>query len=323
MPKPNASRIPPDGQAARHRPRRSGGAMKIEHLREYIALAQTLNFSIAAKRLHISQPVLSTHIKSLEAELGFPLFIRDKHSVALSDLGKGLLPEMEEVVERYDRALTVAERLRASLSSKLSVGYLYNAYRDVLPMAAGEFSNRYPDVELRMHSFGYKGVTDALYQGSIDLAFSIDVDEGLHDLCNVMLLGVDPLCCVVRRDDPLAAYDVLSLRELDGESFILPHPGDSGALARFYDTLFEKAGFSPRASMQYHEIDTRYLAIEAGEGIALVGGHFRRAMSDDLKFIPLAEEYCAYDFVALWPKANQNDNVERFLNMVKEHFGTN
>lgn len=296
--------------------------MKVEYLREFLALAQTLNYSIAANRLGISQPVLSTHIKALESELGFLLFDRNRHTVALTEIGKGFLPEVAEALEKLDHALATAAQLQASQSSRLAVGYLYNAYRDVLPPAASEFSNRHPEVNFRMHSFGYKGVTDALYQGVIDLAFTVDVDEGLRSVCNLVKLYTDPLCCVVRRDDPLAAYDEVSLRDLSGESFILPHPSDSGSLAGFYDEIFKKAGFKPHVSMQYHEIDTRYLAIEAGEGIALVGKHFQHSMSDDLKFIAVAEDYCSYDFVALWRKTSCNANVEVFLDIIKDGFRT-
>lgn len=290
--------------------------MKIEYMAECLVLAQTLNFSAAARQLGISQPVLSAHIKALEKELGFSLFARNKHSVSLTEMGSGLLADMTQVVERHNRMMQTAHRLQAKLSSSLSVGYLYNAFRDLLPDVAVAFSNSHPGIGLQMRSFGYKGVTDALVQGLIDIAFTIDVDPQLHSLCNSFKIGEDPLCCVVRKDDPLAQYDRLQLADLSGESFILPHPYDSGNFARFYDGLFEQAGFAPKTSMHYRDIDTRYLAIEAGEGIALVGRHFERAMDDDVKFIPLVEEYCKYDLVALWLKSNPNTNVEKLMRLL-------
>ena len=290
--------------------------MKVEYMAECLVLAQTLNFSAAARQIGISQPVLSAHVKALEKELGFALFARDKHSVSLTEMGAGLMASMTQVVERYDSMMQHAGKLQAKLSSALSIGYLYNAFRDLLPDVASSFSNAHPDIELHMRSFGIKGVTDALAQGLIDVAFTIDVDPALHEICHSFKLGEDPLCCVVRKDDPLARYDVVKLADLSGESFILPHPADSGNFAKFYDSLFQRAGFAPRTSMQYREIDTRYLAIEAGEGIALVGKHFERAMDDDVKFIPLAEDYCKYDFVALWLKSNPNANVGRLLELL-------
>ena len=291
--------------------------MKIEYLAECLVLAQTLNFSAAAKRIGISQPVLSAHVKSLEKELGFALFARDKHNVSLTEMGNGLLSDMTQVVQRYDHMMKSADKLQTKLSASLSVGYLYNAFRELMRDVAGAFANSHPGIDFQMRSLGIKAVTDALTQGLIDIAFTIDVDPALHDSCHVFKLGEDPLCCVVRKDDPLARYDELKLADLRDESFILPHPADSGNFARFYDELFVRAGFEPHAAMRYRDIDTRYLAIEAGEGIALVGKHFERAMDDDVKFIPLAEDYCKYDFVALWLKANPNANIGKLLDLLR------
>ncbi|MBR3181394.1 MAG: LysR family transcriptional regulator [Eggerthellaceae bacterium] len=295
--------------------------MKLQYLSEFVMLAHTLNFSIAAKRLHISQPVLSTHIKTMETELGFELFVRNRRSVALSEIGKEILPEMVEVVERYHDALDTAQKFLDAQSSKLTIGYLYNAFRDLLPSLSREFSNEHPGIDFRMHSFGYQGITNAMYQDAIDVAFTIDVDESLNDLCHIVKLKEDPICCVVRSDDPLAKYKTLSINDLRGESFILPHPDDSANLAFFYDELFQKSGFTPHISMQYREIDTRYLAIESGEGVALVGRHFQQFMGDDVVFIPFAESFWKYDLCAMWKKSNPNKSIPALMELVTEAFG--
>ena len=293
--------------------------MKIQHLREFVTLAHLLNYSTAAKMLGISQPVLSTHIKAMEAELGFELFVRDRHNVNLSEVGKEMLPGITEVIEKYDSTLGAAQRFIGAQSSRLSIGYLYNAFRSMLPPVARAFSNDHPSIDYHMRSFGYKGITDALLLDEIDIAFTIDVDESLHAFCNCMKLREDPICCVVRKDDPLVKYDVVSIADLRGESFILPHPTDSGHLALYYAELFARSGFAPNASLFYREIDTRFLAIESGEGIGLVGRHFEPFMGDGVKFIPLAEEYWKYDLVALWKKSNQNGSIDKLLGLVAKH----
>ena len=291
--------------------------MKIQYLREFIILAQTLNYSTAASMLGISQPVLSTHVKAMETELGFELFVRNRRNVALSEIGKEVLPGMIETVERYDSALGAAHRFVSAQSSRLSIGYLYNAFRDLLPPISRTFSNEHPSIDYHMRSFGYKGITDALLLDDIDIAFTIDVDESLHALCDFMKLREDPICCVVRSDDPLAKFDIISIEDLKDESFILPHPTDSGNFSLFYDELFRKSDFTPNVSMYYREIDTRFLAIESGEGIALVGKHFEPFMGNDVKFIPLVEEFWKYDLVALWKKSNRNSSICKLLDIIE------
>lgn len=103
--------------------------MKIEYLREFLTLSETLNFSNAARMLGISQPVLSAHVKSLEAEVGLRLFERDKHSVSLSDVGCAMLPTVRSIIVQYDRLGQIASQFANKISSQLNVGYLYNAFR--------------------------------------------------------------------------------------------------------------------------------------------------------------------------------------------------
>lgn len=76
--------------------------MKIEHLREYIALARTLNFSATARYLNTSQPVLSSHIKAIEQELGVELLSRNQHRVRLNKSGQITYEHALRIVEQYD-----------------------------------------------------------------------------------------------------------------------------------------------------------------------------------------------------------------------------
>lgn len=294
--------------------------MRIEQLREFHILAQTLNFTKAAEILDISQPVLSAHIKSMEAELGFELFKRSKHAVELSAIGQQLHPKIDRVLDDYDRVLEIALQAKRALAANLKVGYLFNAYRRIIPDISRKFSNRHPDITLTLRSFEYLDSVEALQNGSVDVILSMDVDESLHETCDMKTLGIDEIFCVVRRDDPLATLDVVSLSDLQDEPLILPSHETSGAYAHFIERLLTRAGIKTEVALYYQEIDTRYLAIEAGEGVGLVGGHFRPYMNQDLKFIPVIESYSHYDLVAIWKKANTNASIAPFVEMVEKEF---
>ena len=94
--------------------------MELRLLRYFITVAEELHFGRAAKRLHIAAPSLSQQIKSLEASLGTPLFVRDRRHVELTAAGRMLLPDAREILELSARA----QRRLAGATGPLRVGYV-------------------------------------------------------------------------------------------------------------------------------------------------------------------------------------------------------
>ena len=94
--------------------------MELRLLRYFVAVAEELHFARAAERLRIAAPSLSQQIKSLEASLGTPLFVRDRRRVELTPAGRMLLPDAREILELSARA----QRRLAGATGPLRVGYV-------------------------------------------------------------------------------------------------------------------------------------------------------------------------------------------------------
>jgi DNA-binding transcriptional LysR family regulator len=84
--------------------------MELRHLRHFLAVAETLNYSRAAERLHISASPLSRSIQQLELELGGPLFLRGTRKVELTPLGFSLVPYATRIMEELDELEREAAR---------------------------------------------------------------------------------------------------------------------------------------------------------------------------------------------------------------------
>src|SRR4051794_6883160 len=99
----------------------------LRHLRAFVAVAQTLNFTRAAEGLHLSQPSLSHTIRQLEASIGVQLFHRSTRTTAVTHDGEVFLKEALAVLKRFDDAMIKAARMSTGELGHLRVGYLIGA----------------------------------------------------------------------------------------------------------------------------------------------------------------------------------------------------
>ena len=125
--------------------------MELRHLRYFVAVAEELNFSRAAERLHIAQPPLSKQIRDLEAELGVVLFNRTKRRVELTDPGQVFLEKVHQSIQSIEQAVEAVQRASRGEIGRLSVGFNSSATYSVLPQILRGFRERYPQVELYLH----------------------------------------------------------------------------------------------------------------------------------------------------------------------------
>ena len=103
--------------------------MNLRSLRCFIAVAEELHFGRAAKRLNISQPPLTQHIKSLEVELGTLLFHRTKRVVRITDAGTALLDEARRLIAESDGLRHLVQRAEGGSSGYLRAGFITSSVR--------------------------------------------------------------------------------------------------------------------------------------------------------------------------------------------------
>src|ERR1700722_11618252 len=97
--------------------------MELRHLRYFVAVAEELNFTRAAERLHIAQPPLSVQIRKLEAEVGTPLLERDSRNIKITEAGRVFLEEARHAITHAARGVTLARQAADGEIGHLSIGH--------------------------------------------------------------------------------------------------------------------------------------------------------------------------------------------------------
>ena len=197
--------------------------MEIRQLKYFIAVAQTLNFSEAARRLYITQGTLSQQIQQLEYEMGSQLFERSSRSVSLTEAGEELLPLALEVTQASEACLTRMRDLRGALAGTLNLGCL-GTFRGMMADAVKEFIRENGGVKVNI-VFATEGeLVEMLRKKEIDIALTYLTTSDEEDIDAEPLLWTS-LHILMRKDHPLAGEPYLSLEQIKDYGIILPGRG--------------------------------------------------------------------------------------------------
>jgi DNA-binding transcriptional LysR family regulator len=116
----------------------------------FLHAAEHLNFSEAARILHLSQPTVSHHIKNLEQELGLALFEREGASISLTEAGRLLLPWARRMLRDSIEMQEMMESLKEGIAGNLQIACSTTAGKYVLPQLAARFSLRHPNIRTKL-----------------------------------------------------------------------------------------------------------------------------------------------------------------------------
>ncbi|WP_433665783.1 LysR family transcriptional regulator [Nocardia sp. CA-136227] len=145
--------------------------LHMRHLRYFVAVAEELNFTRAAHRLHIAQQALSAQIKQLEQAAGVTLLVRSTRSVELTAAGTVFLADARALLADADAAVDRARTIQAGEHERLTLGFLEGAALTLTDPILSAFRQRHPGVQLELRQFGYDDPSAGLADGTTDVAF--------------------------------------------------------------------------------------------------------------------------------------------------------
>lgn len=211
--------------------------LDVHQLNVFLASAETLNFTRAAKQLHMTQPSVSQHIQALERHFAMPLFIRNGRNLELTDAGMALLPLAREAVGLSVRIDETMESLKGNIYGHLVVGCSTTPGKYILPMLLARFHNIYPRVRVTCRVSPQTDSLRSLAGGDSHFAlFSLD-QESYPDL-EVVSFFCDPIVLIAPLDHPWASRGEIEPEELYDGDFILREP-ESGTVTAVREAFAE------------------------------------------------------------------------------------
>lgn len=295
--------------------------MDIIRMRYFAAVAETLNFRKAARRLEVSQSSVSRQISLLEQELDTKLFVRTNRSVLLTDEGAALLPYALDILGAVESASFLMQRLKEGAKGQLAISAVSTSSA-ILTDCLGVFFERYPSVVVDVTLNNGKDQVAAMTGNKYDFHFAhIDMLPA-NDTLDWVVTHTERMVLVVPKGHRLVGMGPLDFRELRDERFIISFEPGRPLLHNQILEICRSHGYEPNIINRYDKVESVLLAVNAGLGISIMPEALPKLFfQNSLDIIPIEDMDTDRQYIAAWPKKLANPSAKLFLEVVREYIG--
>jgi LysR family cyn operon transcriptional activator len=215
--------------------------MELRHLRYFTALAETLSFTRAAERVHVTQSTLSHQIRQLEDEVGQPLFDRIGKKVVTTEAGELFLGFAGRALKEVDLGVAMLKPGAGGLTGQVRIGATHTFNIGLIPECVAQFLARHPTVQVRVEELPADQIGTRLHAGELDIGIAYR-PNGPTDLWFEPLYN-EEMVLVVSDTHPLAGRKRIRMVELHQQRLVLMP--DYFATRTLLDECFKASGAEP------------------------------------------------------------------------------
>ena len=288
--------------------------MELRTLQYFVTVAEELNITRAAEKLHMSQPPLSAQIKNLETELDTLLFIRGKRHLKLTESGQLLYRRAKDILSLSERTKAEVLSMGEGMRGTISIGLVEGMAPDIAAEWFAGFMQQHPNVRFRILDGSTDDLLEKLRSGIISLAVITAPCD--HSLLHSFHVGEEQMAALMSKSHPLAQATghKVSVGDLVGENLIVP---SRKALIDTIYKWFREVNAEPRIVC---EMDS-YLDAAALAGRQVGISIYPRTAyipNDSLVFKEIAGRGRKMEYLFVWRKGHPLPVIEEtFIDFVK------
>jgi DNA-binding transcriptional LysR family regulator len=284
-------------------------------LRQFIAVAEELNYHRASERLQMAQSPLSQAIRRLESYVGVALFVRSKRNVTLTAAGRVFLDEARASLKRDEQAVLAARQADQGESGSISLGFVGSVGYDVLPVVIRNFHARFPHIKVDLNQLHTADQLERLRTHQLDVGIArppIPDGRGIAS----RLINRDRLIVALPRSHRLADADAIALSDLRQDAFVLFSRTLVEPMYIKVLTACQDAGFYPHFTYEVQEVPSAIGVVASGTAVALLPACLRVVQHTDVVYkdlLPPASSL-VLDTVIIWRENDPHAALNSFLN---------
>jgi len=294
-------------------------SIELRHLRTFIAVAETQNFTRAAKQLRVSQPGVSQQIKELEAGLKASLFERVGTRVRLTRVGHAFREQAAIVMRRFSEACAAVDNVEGLVVGHLDVGVIPALNVPWIPPVLARFAAEYPGVAISIHEKPTNEIETEVEAGRFNLGI------GLYSRSTPGVryerLCAESLVLLVPARHPLAKRRVVALGELENTRIALMP--ENYPMRDLVEEAFRRAKVRPRVGFEIDTIEALLgITVHSGMPTILPGVVLDRRAGLELHAVPISGSTPRIEFGLMWPGRGKQDQATHiFVEILRQVAG--
>jgi len=241
--------------------------MQISQITAFLAVAELQSFSLAAERLHITQPAVSKRIRQLEENMQTNLFDRIGKKSILTPNGLALMPHAEQILLEIKTYKARLEREHDQPSGILSLATSHHVGLHRLPQVLRDFKIEYPQVDLDLHFMDSEDACIAISKNELELAI-VTLPEIPDERLILEPIWIDLLQVVLAPDHPLSRLSEISSDQLLDYPAILPSAGTF--TRKIINQYFATAKGSMKIILETNYLETIKVMVSANLGWSML-----------------------------------------------------
>lgn len=238
----------------------------LKQIRAFVAVARSNSFAEAAAQIHLSQPALSTAIKTLEEAVGGQLLTRTTRTFALTPEGEDFLPTAKRLLGDWDDALEDLENRFALRTGRITLAAMPSFAANLLPRGLATFKQKHPHIRVALHDVIAEEVVRMVRTGRAELGISFD-PEAQDDLIFTPLFA-DRFVAVLPPEHSLAQHADVDIADLARQDLITLQSPSQVRLLIGELMSRHQLPFSP--AYEAHQLITVGRMVASGLGVSIV-----------------------------------------------------
>ncbi|MFV1959200.1 MAG: LysR family transcriptional regulator [Planctomycetota bacterium] len=263
--------------------------MEIRQLHSFREVVREGSFTAAARRLHMTQPAISLHVKALEKEVGARLMDRDARGVRLTPAGEVLLEAAEAILGTVEDCRRRITEMEAPERGTLLLACGDTVALHVLPPILAAFRTLRPRAEITIRNHGSRRILDQVLRREADLGI-VTLPPWLHPALEARVLLEEPFWLALPPGHGLAGREAIGLAALDGRPAVLLAPPSQ--TRGVIDRALGKAGVELRVVMESGNLEVVKAYVAGGMGLSILPAMaIEGSPPEGLVLVPLPDDF--------------------------------